>query len=52
MDFSNGKCPMCGTAGKLWHKEPRVFECPNCASLYSRFGLVMEAKKEPQDFWS
>lgn len=47
----SGKCPLCGTFGKLWHKEPQVFACPNCSSLFSEFGIVLEPQEEAPDMW-
>jgi uncharacterized Zn finger protein (UPF0148 family) len=49
--FQN-KCPQCGIFGRLWNKEPEVFVCPNCSSLFSKFGFVLEAEKEYPDMWS
>jgi ribosomal protein L37AE/L43A len=46
------KCPLCGTHGKIWNRKPEVWQCPNCASIFSRFGLVMESEREMEDFWS
>lgn len=45
-------CPLCQTPGKVWHKEPEAFKCPNCFSIYSRFGLIMEAQKQAADMWT
>ena len=49
-----GKCPLCGTGGRKW-TEPEIFRCPNCLSIFSDFGVVLEAKKSDYDtmsFWS
>ncbi|MBI4021030.1 MAG: hypothetical protein HY369_02195 [Candidatus Aenigmarchaeota archaeon] len=46
------KCPLCGTSGKEWNKEPQVYECRSCSTLYSEFGLVMESQQEQPDLWS
>ncbi|MBI4173209.1 MAG: hypothetical protein HY519_00645 [Candidatus Aenigmarchaeota archaeon] len=46
------KCPLCGTCGKLWHKEPAAFMCPNCDSVYSEFGIVIDSQKDAGDFCS
>ncbi len=51
MDFLN-KCPMCATEGKLWHREPVVYHCPNCTSMFSRFGIVLERQKEHPELWN
>jgi rubredoxin len=51
MVFSE-KCHICGTKGKLWNKDPEVWQCPNCATIFSKFGIVLEAENEPEDFWS
>ncbi|MBI2676108.1 MAG: hypothetical protein HYX24_06630 [Candidatus Aenigmarchaeota archaeon] len=48
----NSSCPMCGTFGKMWNKAPEVFLCPNCSSLYSEFGLVLEPENLSIDFCS
>ena len=50
--MSAEKCPLCGTHGKEWEQERDVFVCPNCSSIYSPFGLVLENKKEFPDMWS
>jgi hypothetical protein len=48
-----GKCPMCGTSGRVWNRDPEVFMCPNCSSLYSQFGMVLEPEsKEMPEMWS
>ncbi len=44
--MSTHKCPLCGTFGTLWNKKPKVFICPNCYSIYSPFGIVLEVEKE------
>ena len=46
------RCPLCGTNGRVWNKKPEVFICPNCSSLFSEFGLVMEAQKEEPELWT
>jgi hypothetical protein len=51
-DKMDDKCPMCGTVGKIWHKNPVVFRCPNCSSIYSDYGLVLEAEKEFINVWA
>ncbi len=46
-------CPVCGTKGrKNWNGESDVFECPNCFSVFSKFGIVAEARKEVQEMWN
>jgi len=45
-------CPICGTNGKRWNKKPEVFMCPNCASLFSRFGFVLEPDIEQDEMWN
>jgi hypothetical protein len=45
------RCPLCGTTGKVWNRDPEVFVCPNCSSFYSKFGLVMEPQKEQPELW-
>ncbi len=53
--FQN-KCPVCGTIGRIWNKktakDPEVFLCPNCYSLYSEFGMVLESQREISENWS
>jgi len=46
------RCPVCGTQGKPWDKDPDVKVCPNCATLFSEFGLVLESQKEQQELWN
>ena len=46
------KCPMCGTMGIVWNKKPEAFQCPNCFSIYSEFGMVMEIENELANLWS
>ncbi len=48
------KCPLCGTSGITWKKDPEVFTCPNCSSLFSRFGLVIDPRQEDgnPDVWN
>lgn len=46
------RCPLCNTAGKKWNRKPEVWVCPNCSSLFSKFGIVLESEKELVDFWS
>jgi rubredoxin len=48
----NEKCPLCNTHGRLWNKEPEAWLCPNCSSIFSQFGLVVESEREVEDFWS
>jgi ribosomal protein L37AE/L43A len=45
-------CPLCGTKGKGWKGEEGVFECPNCSSVFSKFGVVAESQKEMQENWN
>ena len=51
MEFHD-KCPLCGTHGKVWNKKEEIFQCPNCSSVYSKFGLVVESQHEAHEFWS
>ena len=52
-DFmEDNRCPLCGVKGRVWHKKPAVFKCPNCFSVYSEFGMVIETGKELQEGWS
>jgi rubrerythrin len=46
------KCPMCGTPGSIWNRNPDVFRCPNCLAIFSEFGLVLESELEYQNLWS
>jgi len=50
--MNSEKCPSCGTFGKNWENEENVFHCPSCLTIYSEFGLVLEAQKRAPDFWS
>jgi tRNA(Ile2) C34 agmatinyltransferase TiaS len=45
-------CPVCGTKGKSWNGEQSVFECPHCSSVFSKFGIVSESKKEVYENWN
>jgi len=47
-----GKCPLCGTSGKIWKKNPQVFICPNCKSIFSDFGLILESEKDVINIWN
>ena len=46
------KCPLCGTRGKIWNREPDAFRCPNCMSVFSEFGLIIESDRELPELWS
>jgi len=46
------KCPICGTHGRIWNKNPLVFQCPNCSAIYSEFGFVLEPEEEIITFWN
>jgi rubrerythrin len=46
------RCPLCGTSGKLWHKDPAIFRCPNCSSIFSQFGMVIEKESEFLNLWA
>jgi len=48
----NGKCPICGTEGRLWLKAPDIFVCPNCEAIFSNFGLLFEAERKNLDYCS
>ena len=48
----HGKCPLCGTAGKVWNRKPQVFQCPSCLTFYSNFGLVLESRRDIPEFWA
>lgn len=47
-----GKCPLCGTSGRVWNKEPQVFECPQCSTFFSEFGVLMDSQREIAEEWS
>ena len=47
----SSKCPLCGTPGSLWHKQPEAFMCPNCDTIYSKYGLVFEADADIPIVW-
>ncbi len=46
------RCPLCGTVGKVWNKDPEVFKCPNCLSIFSNYGLVLESENEFVNVWA
>ncbi|HLD57058.1 MAG TPA: hypothetical protein VJA47_02060 [archaeon] len=46
------KCPLCGTNGKVWNKQPEAFQCQQCYSIYSEFGLILDPQREMQEMWS
>lgn len=46
------RCPLCGTVGRLWHHDPETFRCPNCSSIFSPFGMVLETESEHINLWS
>jgi hypothetical protein len=48
----SGKCPLCGTGGKVWNKRPEVFRCPSCETIFSDFGLIKQTEKEPFSMWN
>jgi hypothetical protein len=50
--MSQSRCHLCGTYGKIWDKKPDVFICPNCYSIFSEFGIVLESKKELINLWT
>jgi len=37
---SENRCPVCSVEGSKWKKEPRVFLCPSCSTVFSEFGIV------------
>ena len=54
VSHASNKCPLCGTFGRNWREEKEVFECPNCFSIYSEFGIVLEPRKDDntQNMWN
>lgn len=52
MMFSDYRCPVCGTSGKLWNRKPEAFICPKCYTFFSKFGLVLESEEEPKELWT
>jgi rubredoxin len=46
------KCPVCGTLGKLWNKNPEAFICPKCFTFFSKFGFILESEIEPMEVWA
>jgi tRNA(Ile2) C34 agmatinyltransferase TiaS len=50
-DMEN-KCPLCGTSGRLWNRNPEAFRCPNCLSIFSPFGMVLETETDNVSIWS
>ena len=51
-DNLEDRCPVCGTQGKLWHKNPKTFRCPNCMSIFSQFGMVLETETDHINLWA
>ena len=45
-------CPICGTPGRAWNKKPEAFKCPNCFSIFSEFGMIVEIENESMNLWS
>jgi len=45
--LSSNQCPLCGTFGKVWNKEPEAFICPNCLSVFSEFGIIAQPDETP-----
>lgn len=45
MLIGGNRCPSCGVVGKIWKKEPEVYICPLCETIFNEFGLVKLAKK-------
>ncbi|MEM5798692.1 MAG: hypothetical protein QXP39_01420 [Candidatus Aenigmatarchaeota archaeon] len=45
-----GKCPVCGTSGKIWKKKPEVFICPNCDAIFSNFNIILNPCKKELDY--
>lgn len=39
-------CPFCGRRGRQWHDKPEAFICPNCNSVFSRFGIVADGRMQ------
>jgi len=38
-------CPECATAGQIWKRRPLVHICPNCSTVFSEFGVLLEGKE-------
>lgn len=45
-------CPLCGTRGRPWNREPKVFRCPHCSSIFSPYGMVLETENEYLNLWA
>jgi hypothetical protein len=50
--YMASKCPVCGTPGASWNKTPQAFKCPNCFSIFSEFGMILEAENEAMNLWA
>jgi len=51
MIFSEN-CHVCGTKGKVWNKNPEVWKCPKCQTVFSKFGVILENEPDSEDFWN
>ena len=43
MMIGKDNCPSCGVESKVWKKNPTVFMCPKCKSVFSEFGVVSKS---------
>jgi rubredoxin len=48
----DNRCPLCGTPGRMWNRTPQAFRCPNCSSIFSEFGMVLETENETFNLWA
>lgn len=44
------KCPSCGVSGKIWKKNPELYICPACNTIFHEFGLLVQRMKAENDF--
>ncbi|MBI4016045.1 MAG: hypothetical protein HY362_05015 [Candidatus Aenigmarchaeota archaeon] len=40
MFINESRCPSCGIESNVFMKDPKIFICPTCSTVFSEFGLV------------
>ncbi len=40
MFMENGHCPTCNTEARIKEKNPKLFQCGTCKTVFSEFGFV------------
>ncbi len=45
MMIGGRRCPTCGVEGETWRKNPDVFLCHRCNTIYNEFGVVLQGNK-------